>query len=76
MRLVRLERPERQVRLEHLENLRRRIRRGISGYILAKRVYPESMKEEMDSENIVIECQLKEKSNEAIIRFYIRNDGT
>jgi hypothetical protein len=34
------------------------------------------MKEEMDSENIVIECHLKEKSNEVIIRFYIRNDGT
>jgi hypothetical protein len=42
------ERRERQERLAHLENLhrlRKKIRHGISGYILAKRIYPESMED-------------------------------
>jgi hypothetical protein len=48
-RLVRLENPEhlvrlvRLVRLEHLHRHQIKIRRGISGYILAERIYPESM---------------------------------
>jgi hypothetical protein len=43
-RLERLEHPERLERLErleHLEHLRhQQIRRAVSGYILAKRIYP------------------------------------
>ncbi|HEX2767886.1 MAG TPA: hypothetical protein VHN12_01265 [Geobacteraceae bacterium] len=46
VRLVRLENPEHLVRLVRLEHLHRhqiKIRRGISGYILSARIYPESM---------------------------------
>ncbi|MGP8104952.1 MAG: hypothetical protein ACLQLE_03610 [Desulfobaccales bacterium] len=42
-RLGRLEHLERLERLDHLERLRqnqKKNRRGISGYILAKRIYP------------------------------------
>ena len=41
-----LEHPERPERPEHLRQ--KKNRRGISGYILAKRIYPESMQEGVD----------------------------
>jgi hypothetical protein len=53
-----LERPE---RLEHPERLRqhqKKSRRGISGYILAKRIYPKSMEAEVDYEIKVIKLQI------------------
>ena len=56
-----LEHLERLERLEHLEHLRqhqKKSRRGISGYILAKRIYPKSMKEGVDYEIKVIELQI------------------
>ena len=55
------ERPERLVLLEHLVPLRqhqKKSRRGITGYILAKRIYPKSLKEEVDYEIKVIELQI------------------
>jgi hypothetical protein len=45
------ERPEHPVPLEHPAHLRRHqknSRRGISGYILAKRIYPKSLMERVD----------------------------
>jgi hypothetical protein len=60
--LEKLERPERPERLEHPERLRqhqKKSRRGISGYILAKRIYPKSMEEEVDYEIKFIELKLK-----------------
>ena len=49
-----LEQLERLEQLEQLEQLRHHqidIRRGISGYIIAKRIYPKSMKEGVDYES-------------------------
>jgi hypothetical protein len=53
---VLLEPLERRGRLERLRQ--KKNRRGISGYIFAKGIYPKSMKEEMDYEIKVIELQI------------------
>jgi hypothetical protein len=60
--LEKLEPLEPLERPEHLERLRqhqKKSRRGISGYILAKRIYPKSMEEEVDYEIKFIEPKLK-----------------
>jgi hypothetical protein len=55
-----LERRERREHLEHLERLEHleNKRPGIMGYILAKRIYPKSMKEGVDYEIKVIDLQI------------------
>jgi hypothetical protein len=44
-RLEPLERREHREHREHLRQHQKKNRRGISGYILAKKIYPKSMKE-------------------------------
>ena len=66
-----LERPERPERLEPLEHLRQPQninRRGISGYILAKRIYPLSINEAVDYKINVIEPQID--SSDSQLLFY------
>jgi hypothetical protein len=52
------ENPEHLEHLEHLRQHQENSRHGISGYILAKRIYPKFMKEGVDYTIKVIELQI------------------
>jgi len=68
-RLAHLEPPARLERLERPEHQHQNInRRGISGYILAKRIYPLSMNEAVDYKINVIELQID--SSDSQLLFY------
>ena len=62
-----LEHREHRARLEHLRQHQENSRHGISGYILAKRIYPKSMKEGVECAKVI---ELQIDSSDSQFPFY------